>query len=367
MQMSLIGAVVTSTVVGMLLCKAHMLSEGDAGMILQYATMFIGLVQTFFRSKTMLEVSMNDVERVDEYSNQLPLERYAAGEQPPVHWPHGGEVIFEDVRLQYATASKPIFNSLSFAIPSRSRVGVVGRTGAGKSSLAVALLRIVELSSGTISIDGIDISKLELGALRKRVTLVAQDPVLLRGTVRYNIWPLGDQEEYHPSDETIMRALTHTGLHEKFASLPEGLNTHVSEGGSNLSAGERQLLCMARALIRSWQAPSQSSCILLMDEATASVDSHADARVQDMIRSCFCSSTVITIAHRLHTIAFYEYVLVLANGEKLEFDSPANLLKCPDGEFHRLAKSSGDLEQLLRLASNTQEEHAECDSAPSQH
>lgn len=341
-----VGALVIGAVVFALLWQASSISAGDAGLTLQFATQFIGLVQNFFRAKTFLEVLMNDVERVDEYSSQLPLEAYA-GDEPPAAWPSGGAIRFDSVRLRYASASAPIFDGLSVDIPARTRVGVVGRTGAGKSSLTVALLRMVELSGGSISIDGVDTRCIGLARLRSSIALVAQDPTLLRGTVRYNMCPLASMDGGSvaaPDDATLMLALQLAGLEAKIRSLG-GLDSLVSEGGGNLSVGERQLLCMARALVR-------DAAVLVMDEATASVDGEADRRLQDMIRSssCFGAATVLTIAHRLHTVAFYDRVLVLSKGTVAEYDAPLALLEQSGGAFRRLAEGTGDLDGLVRLA-----------------
>ena len=360
MQMSLIGSMVIGAVVGVLLWEyaEGTLTAGDAGLTLQFATQFIQLVQSTFRSKTFLEVLMNDVERVDEYSTSLPLEAYK-GADPPPRWPSGGDVSFQSIRLQYKCAAEPIFDGLSFEVPPCTRIGVVGRTGAGKSSITVALLRLVELSAGKITIGGVDIRSIGLTQLRSRIALVSQDPTLLRGSVRYNLSPLASSADSDgggsgsvPTDQKMMLALERAGLLPKIQAMPGGLDAQISEAGGNLSVGERQLLCMARALLR-------EASLLLMDEATASVDGDADRRIQGMIRSedCFGTATVMTIAHRLHTVAYYDRVLVLAKGRVAEHDTPLVLLqRAPsadglhEGAFRRLAEGSGDLEGLLRIA-----------------
>lgn len=217
--------------------------------------------------------------------------------------------------------------------------------------MMVALLRIVELSGGSISIDGINTRSLSLAALRQRISLVAQDPVLLRGTLRYNMWPPHGAET-PPSDEELLHALSHAGLQAKVRALRGGLDTLLTEGGANLSAGERQLICMARVLVRTRheQGIGEGGHVLLMDEATASVDAESDASIQNMVRSCFDASTVITIAHRLNTVAFYDRVLVLAHSKLVEFDTPLSLLEKPGGAFRELGEGTGDLQGLIQIA-----------------
>lgn len=351
-SMNLVGSVVTATVAGAVLWQCSNLGDGAAGLTLSYATQFTQTVMWAFRLSTQLEVSMNDVERVDEYSHQLPLENYISGDATPSSaWPSQGAIVFQRVELKYPTASCPVFTSLSFTVAPRTRVGVVGRTAAGKSSLVVALLRLVEPSSGGILIDGIDISHVHLGTLRARLSLIAQQATLFKGTVRYNLAPGEDDggartdgDAASSADTSLWDVLERAGIAAKVRSLDGGLDAALSEGGSNLSAGEQQLLCMARALLR-------RRSILIMDEATASIDHDTDARIQKMIQRDFCgTTTVLTIAHRLHTIAYYDRVLVLARGDVVEYDRPAELLRRNGGAFKALAEESGDFGALLEAA-----------------
>eukprot|EP00965_Chrysotila_dentata_P039707 1319724-Pleurochrysis_carterae.AAC.1 len=285
---------------------------------------------------------MNDVERVNEFSHRLPLEAYDQGAEPNAEWPSDPTITFESVCMKYPTASAPVFNSLTFSVPAFTRCGVVGRTGAGKSSLAVALFRVVELSSGKIVIGGVDHACVPLQTLRSRMSIIQQEPTLFRGTLRYNLMPVESGEPL--ADELLWAALRRAGLEVKVRAMPLGLDHVLSEGGGNLSAGERQLVCMTRALLK-------RASILLMDEATASVDHETDARIQDMLRSDFCgNTTILTVAHRLHTVMFYERVLVLGAGAVLEHDAPHALLTKQNGVLRGLAEESGDYEVLLASA-----------------
>ena len=364
-NMNLIGSLVTSAVVAAVLWQRTSLSSGDAGLTLSYSTQFVGAISALLNLRTVLEISMNDVERVDEYTTELKAEDYgeaptasgaaaaagaasaaaaagaasAAAASLPPDWPLEGAIEFRDVALKYPTAASPVFRHLSFAIPPRTRVGVVGRTGAGKSSLAVALFRVVEAAAGTITIDGVDARTVPLQTLRGALSIIAQEPTLFQGTVRYNLAPVSEH-----SDAELWSALARAGLDEKVASMAGGLAADVAEGGGNLSAGERQLLCLARAMLR--RRP-----LLVMDEATASVDHATDGRIQQMVRRDFRGwCTVLTIAHRLHTVAFYDRVLVLGAGEVVEYDTPLALLSKEGGNFRGLAEESGDLESLLAVA-----------------
>ncbi|KIY96840.1 ATP-binding cassette transporter [Monoraphidium neglectum] len=201
--------------------------------------------------------------------------------------------------------------------------------GCGKSTLMMTLFRMVEPCGGAIYIDGLDMSKIGLTDLRSRLSLVPQDPVIFSGSVRSNLDPFGQA----PSDVVIWEALRQAGIDELVRSLGSGLDSSIQEGGNNLSAGQRQLLCMARALLR-------SSRILVLDEATSNVDSASDGLIQRTIRTAFADCTVLTIAHRLHTIVDADRVMVLDQGELLEFDSPARLMGLPGGIFRGLVEEA---------------------------
>ena len=214
------------------------------------------------------------------------------------------------------------------SIAPREKVGVAGRTGSGKSSLAVALFRVCELAGGAIAIDGVDVSLVGLGELRARLGLIPQDATLFAASVRFNLDPF---EEH--ADAAVWAALEHARLAPAVRALPAGLDERVAEGGENFSLGQRQLLCIARAILR---APR----VLVLDEATASIDNETDELVQAAIRSEFSRCTVLTIAHRLHTIADSDRVLVLDAGEVREFAPPAELLADPNGAFRGMVDAA---------------------------
>ena len=242
----------------------------------------------------------------------------------PGGWPSQGHIQFVNVVLRYGPSLPPVLHGISFAIGPRERVAVVGRTGAGKSSVLTALLRVVELSSGTIAIDSVDISTVGLADLRTKVAIVPQDAVLFSGALRFNLDP-----SMQRPDAELWAALERTSMRETIMRNEGGLDQHVTANGDNFSAGQRQLLCLARALLRSTK-------ILLMDEATASIDLYTDSIIQRSLRDHFSGCTIITIAHRINTILDYDKVLVMDAGRAIEYDRPGVLLANPDSLFTKL-------------------------------
>ncbi|XP_069503213.1 multidrug resistance-associated protein 1-like isoform X2 [Ambystoma mexicanum] len=243
------------------------------------------------------------------------------------HWPEKGAIVFTGYGLQYRSDLQLALRNITVTISQGEKIGIVGRTGAGKSSLTLGLFRILEPAAGTICIDGIDISKLGLHELRSKLTIIPQDPVLFSGSLRMNLDPF---DSY--TDEDIWTALDLAHLKNFAMSLPEKLNHTCSEGGENLSVGQRQLVCLARALLR-------KSKILVLDEATAAVDLETDALIQTTIRAQFEGCTVLTIAHRLNTIMDYTRIIVFEEGQIVECDNPAQLL-AQKGVFYGLAKDA---------------------------
>ena len=222
-----------------------------------------------------------------------------------------------------------VLKEVSFEVEGGKRVGIVGRTGAGKSSLTLALFRLIEKASGKILIDGLDISELGLHQLRSKLTIIPQDPVLFSGTMRSNLDPFNVY-----SDDDVWLALQQAHLKEFISGLPDGLEHKIVESGENLSVGQRQLVCLARALLRKTK-------ILVLDEATAAVDMETDELIQETILKEFAGCTIITIAHRLNTIIDYDKILVLSDGKKAEFDAPKTLLAQKSSLFYDMCKEAG--------------------------
>jgi len=249
-------------------------------------------------------------------------------------------VVFDGYSMSYRADLPPVIRDISLTIKAGEKVGVCGRTGAGKSSLLMALYRMALVKAGSIAIDGVDIATVPLDRLRSGLAIVPQEPMLFSGSVAYNLDPFG---EY--SRERLLEALASVQLHSYIQSLPDGLDSQVGEGGSAFSVGQRQLLCMARALLRGTR-------VLVLDEATAAVDEETDKMIQVAVRKSCQGCTVITIAHRLNTIMDYDKVMVLGAGSLLEFDSPQALLQNPLSEFSQLVANSASIKRARSRGSN---------------
>ncbi|EFJ52174.1 ABC transporter [Volvox carteri f. nagariensis] len=307
-------------------------NAGLAGLAITSALNLTGIMNWMVRQTTELEVNMNSVERMVEY-NRYDEEAPAVIEsnRPPKNWPTEGAISVKDLYVRYRAELDPVLRGLSFEISGREKVGVCGRTGCGKSTLMMTLYRLVEPSSGTIKIDGYDITAMGLYDLRSRLSLVPQDPVIFSGSVRSNLDPFGQFKSR--GDGEMWEALKRAGLDETVRAYDKGLDAEVKEGGANLSVGQRQLLCMARALLR-------ASKILVLDEATSNVDNSTDSLIQRTIRTAFKDCTVLTIAHRLHTIVDSDRILLLEGGQLGEFGSPAQLLRNPQSHFRSLVEET---------------------------
>uniref|UniRef100_A0A8B9P5X6 Multidrug resistance-associated protein 1 n=1 Tax=Apteryx owenii TaxID=8824 RepID=A0A8B9P5X6_APTOW len=305
------------------------LSAGLVGLSVSYSLQITAYLNWLVRMSSELETNIVAVERVKEYAEMEKEAEWSIEQAAPVStWPQEGKVEFRGYGLRYREDLDLVLKNINVTINGGEKIGIVGRTGAGKSSLTLGLFRINEAAEGEIVIDGINIAKIGLHDLRFRITIIPQDPVLFSGSLRMNLDPF-DQH----SDEDIWRSLELAHLKNFVSSLPDKLNHECAEGGENLSVGQRQLVCLARALLR-------KSKILVLDEATAAVDLETDNLIQSTIKSQFEECTVLTIAHRLNTIMDYTRVLVLDRGEVVECGSPDNLLQ-KKGIFYSMAKDSG--------------------------
>ncbi|XP_009957095.1 PREDICTED: canalicular multispecific organic anion transporter 1 isoform X1 [Leptosomus discolor] len=303
----------------------------DGGIVGLSVSSALNVTQTLnwlVRMSSELETNIVAVERVHEYTKVKNEAPWVTEKRPPHGWPSKGEIQFVDYKVRYRPELELVLRGITCNIGSTEKVGVVGRTGAGKSSLTNCLFRVLEAAGGTIVIDGVDIATIGLHDLRQNLTIIPQDPVLFTGTLRMNLDPF---DQY--TDEEVWKALELAHLKTYVQTLPEGLLHLVSEGGENLSVGQRQLVCLARALLR-------KAKILILDEATAAVDLETDHLIQTTIRSEFADCTVLTIAHRLHTIMDSNRVMVLQAGRIVEYDSPEELLK-KQGIFSAMAKDAG--------------------------
>ncbi|KAJ2781265.1 hypothetical protein H4R18_002986 [Coemansia javaensis] len=306
----------------------HYTGYGDAGLVglaVTYALQLSNLLSFTVKDYTNLENSMTHAERVFEYS-RLPPEAPDVIEdrRPAAAWPEQGMVEFRGYSTRYREGLDLVLRDLSFRVLPGQKVGIVGRTGAGKSSLALALFRIVEAASGQILLDGEDIAQYGLFDVRSRLSIIPQDPVLFAGTVRENLDPFAQY-----SDQEIWRALELAHLADFVRSKDERLEFAVAQGGENFSVGQRQLICLARALLK-------RAKVLVLDEATAAIDNATDAIIQQTIRSEFRNCTVLTIAHRLNTIIDSDMVLVVDGGRLVEYDTPENLLQDSNTVFSKL-------------------------------
>ncbi|KAK3910281.1 Multidrug resistance-associated protein 5 [Frankliniella fusca] len=306
-------------------------SSAKSGLALSSVFAVCNIIPFVMQMASELQARFTSVERVLEYTSGLTEEAPRRLPNSPKfkQWPVRGDVSMQDVELRYREGLPLVLQKVNADIRGGEKIGVVGRTGAGKSSLINTLLRFQELAGGRILIDDVDIAKVGLHDLRSSIAIIPQDPVLFEGTMRFNLDPFEDF-----SDEQIWEALEKSHVKEKVAREEKQLLTPISGGGQNLSVGEKQLICLARAVLR-------RNKILLLDEATASVDVETDFLIQRTIREAFHDCTVLTIAHRLHTVATYDRVMVLDAGKVIEFDTPANLLGDPNSVFRQMSEAAG--------------------------
>ncbi|TPX44411.1 hypothetical protein SeLEV6574_g04522 [Synchytrium endobioticum] len=303
----------------------------SVGLSLMYALSVTQTLNWMVRQSCEIETNIVSVERIKEYID-LPQEAPYDSKQDrslPPAWPAQGAIEYRNYSTRYRVGLDLVLKDLSFSIKPQEKVGIVGRTGSGKTSLTLSLFRIIEAAGGCILVDGVDISALGLGTLRSKLTIIPQDPVLFQGTVRDNLDPF-----YSYTDDEIWYALEHSYLKEHVVRLEQKLASPVHQGGDNFSVGQRQLLCLARALLRKTK-------ILILDEATASIDPETDSLIQRTIRREFNDCTILVIAHRINTIMDSDRILVLDRGTVVEFDSPRALLNNKKSKFFGLAKEAG--------------------------
>ncbi|XP_032143498.1 ATP-binding cassette sub-family C member 9 isoform X3 [Sapajus apella] len=298
-------------------------NSGLVGLGLLYALTITNYLNWVVRNLADLEVQMGAVKKVNSFLT-MESENYEGTMDPsqvPEHWPQEGEIKIHDLCVRYENNLKPVLKHVKAYIKPGQKVGICGRTGSGKSSLSLAFFRMVDIFDGKIVIDGIDISKLPLHTLRSRLSIILQDPILFSGSIRFNLDP-----ECKCTDDRLWEALEIAQLKNMVKSLPGGLDAVVTEGGENFSVGQRQLFCLARAFVR-------KSSILIMDEATASIDMATENILQKVVMTAFADRTVVTIAHRVHTILTADLVIVMKRGNILEYDTPESLLAQEDGVF----------------------------------
>ncbi|KAI6025090.1 hypothetical protein PISMIDRAFT_27312 [Pisolithus microcarpus 441] len=354
-RLDLLGVTLTFTVALLAVGTRFSISPGQTGVVLSYV---LGVQQSFawaVRQFADVENNMNSVERVVHYADEVDQEAPHDVDNVtiPENWPSEGRIVMNDVVMKYRPELPPVLKGLNMTIIPREKIGIVGRTGAGKSSVMTALFRIVELSSGSVGIDGVNIADVGLSRLRKSLSIIPQDAFLFSGTFRTNLDPFGLHDDARLWDALKRAYLVDssrelqsnpTQVERSNDTLAHGtrftLDSPIDEDGSNLSIGQRSLVSLARALVNDTK-------ILILDEATASVDYETDRKIQDTIATEFRDRTILCIAHRLRTIISYDRICVLDAGTIAEFDTPVNLYSIPNGIFRgmcdRSSISFGDL------------------------
>ncbi|GJJ15115.1 hypothetical protein Clacol_009390 [Clathrus columnatus] len=316
-------------------------NASNSGLALAMAVAFASSILEWVRYTNDLEVEGNSIERIQAYIDIVQEPKPSKSGAPPAYWPASGNVVVENLRARYSADSPEVLHNISFTIKSGEKVGVVGRTGSGKSTLTLSLLRCIP-TEGKVIFDDINTESINLDSLRNSITIIPQRPELLTGTLRNNL----DSFSEH-SDATLNDALRLSGLfalqeqNDQVAKIT--LDTVISSGGANLSVGQRQILALARAILR-------GSKLLILDEATSAIDYTTDAIIQNSLREASRNASLLIIAHRLNTIMDADKIVVLDAGDMVEFDSPVNLLNKPDGYFKSLVDESRDREALYEMA-----------------
>uniref|UniRef100_A0A8C1Z245 ATP-binding cassette, sub-family C (CFTR/MRP), member 8b n=1 Tax=Cyprinus carpio TaxID=7962 RepID=A0A8C1Z245_CYPCA len=330
-RMEYIGAfvVLIAAVASISNALCSQLSAGLVGLGLTYALMVSNYLNWIVRNLADMEVHLGCVKRVSGLIHTQPesYDGLMTPAQVPAGWPKYGEIQIKNLSVRYDSSLKPVLRHVSAHIRPGQKVGICGRTGSGKSSFSLALFRMLDTIEGQIVIDGIDIAKLPLQTLRSKFSIILQDPILFSGTIRFNLDP-----ERKATDQMLWEALEIAQLMPVVKALPGGLDAMVTEGGENFSQGQRQLFCLARAFVR-------KSSILIMDEATASIDMATESILQKVVMTAFADRTVVTIAHRVHTILGSDVVIVMKHGAILEYDEPDVLLEQKDSVFSAFVRA----------------------------
>uniref|UniRef100_A0A8C7FJ75 Multidrug resistance-associated protein 4 n=1 Tax=Oncorhynchus kisutch TaxID=8019 RepID=A0A8C7FJ75_ONCKI len=334
------AAFVTVTAFGCLFLRDG-LEAGAVGLVLSYAVTLLGNFQWTIRQSAEMENMMTSVERVVEYTELESEAPWETQKHPPPEWPSQGLITFDRVSFSYSSDGPVVLKDMKAMFRPKEKVGIVGRTGAGKSSLVSALFRLAE-PEGRIYIDGVLTSEIGLHDLRQKMSIIPQDPVLFTGTMRKNLDPF-----HQYTDEDLWNALQEVQLKSVVEELPNKMETVLAESGSNFSVGQRQLVCLARAVLR-------KNRIIIIDEATANVDPRTDELIQKTIRDKFRECTVLTIAHRLNTIIDSDRILVLGAGMIQEFDEPYVLLQNQESALYRTVQQMGKAEAASLLESAKQ-------------
>ncbi|XP_067903704.1 ATP-binding cassette sub-family C member 5-like [Heterodontus francisci] len=325
-RLDLISIILITVVSAMMVFMHGRIPPAYAGLAISHAVQLTGLFQFTVRLASESEARFTSVERIRHYIMNLESEApsHIPETVPPPDWPQEGQIQFNEVEMCYRDNLPLVLKKVTFTIKPREKIGIVGRTGSGKSSLGVTLFRLVEICSGSITIDGVKINDIGLDDLRKKLSIIPQEPMLFVGTVRSNLDPYNQY-----TDAQIWNALERAHMKESVAQLKENLDFEVMENGENFSVGERQLLCVARALL-------QHCKILLLDEATAAIDTDTDVLIHKTIQEAFSDCTMLIVAHRLHTVLNCDRIMVLDQGMIAEFDSPSVLLSNDNSRFYAM-------------------------------
>jgi len=339
-RLEFFGSMVVFAAAFFAVVSRNQIDPGLAGLSISYALRLTSNLNWLVRMSTDVENNLVSVERCVQYT-KLDTEKpfHIPENTPPADWPSKGAISIKNLQLRYRESLPLVLKGVTLDIKPQEKIGVVGRTGSGKSSLMLALFRIVEPVSGTIDIDGRNILTMGLHDLREKLSIIPQDATLFTGSIRSNLNPFqsdSDTLRVPYTEQQLWSAIDAVGLRSQVNKMEGKLDAKVSEFGENLSVGTRQLLCLARALLK-------RSRILVMDEATANVDFETDELIQKTIRREFVNVTVLTIAHRINTIMDYDRVIVLDDGNVIEFDSPRNLCQDTSSAFFNLAQQAGVL------------------------